>query len=149
MYKQFANKEALLAALFSHEIRTSHHPVIRAMHEREISIDNLADLFIAELELALDYVLLGNTFDPSKIPNIGEMVLASSEIEAANRALWIPILEDYREHGALKTDLDIEEALRWMTYQHVWLISHPDALTRSREARRRYIRTFIFGAFEK
>lgn len=146
VYKSFKNKEELLGALFSLEIRTKHHPVIRKMHEKTISIDMLTDMFVAELELALNYVLLGNTFDPSKIPGIGEIVLSSAEISDSNRSLWVPILRDYQEKGLLKPDLDLEKSVRWLTYQHVWLISHPKALTESKDERRDYIHTFIFGA---
>ncbi len=149
VYKQFKNKEELLAALFSHEMRTNHHPKIRQMHGQGVSIDNLTDMFIAELELALSYVLLANTFDPSKIPGIGEMVLASPEIAEANRSLWVPILEDYRARNVIKPDIDLEQTVRWMAYQHVWLISHPHALTESEEERRTYVRTYIFGAIEQ
>ncbi len=148
VYKHFKNKEELLAALLAHEIRSNHHPAIREMHERATSIENLTDMFMAEHELALDYVLLGNTFDPSRIPGIGELVLASTEIAEANRSLWLPILEDYRKHKLIKPDLDLEQTIRWLTYQHVWLLSHPNALTDSNEERRAYMRTFLFGAIE-
>lgn len=149
VYKHFSNKEELLTGVFSHEIRTNHHPKIREMHDRSMSIENLTDMYIAELELALNYVLLGNTFDPTKIPDIGELVLASDEIEAANQSLWVPILEDYRKQGLIKPDLDIRKTVRWLTYQHVWLISHPVALTESASERRAYVRQYIFGALEE
>ena len=148
VYKQFKNKDELLAALFSHEIRTNHHPAIRAMHGNGLSIDNLTDMFVKELELALDYVLIGNTFDPSKLPGIGELVLASPEIAQVNQSLWLPILEDYQRQQLIRQDLSLPQTVRWMTYQHVWLISHPTALTNSAGERRDYIRRYIFGALE-
>ena len=149
VYKHFKNKDDLLAALFSHEIRTNHHPAIRAMHAEVLSIENLTDMFMAEQALARNYVLLGNTFDPSKIPGIGELVLSSQEIADANKSLWETILQDYIKHKILKSDLDVERTIKWLTYQHVWLISHPDALADSVEERRTYVRTYIFGAMEK
>lgn len=146
VYKCFRNKEELLGALFAHEVVTHHHPVIRALHEKTISIDNLSDMFLAELDLALDYILVANTFDPSKIPGIAEIVLNSAELRTVNESLWIPILEDYQVRGLIKPDLDLRETVRWFTYQHVWLISHPTALADATEQRNHYVRTYLFGA---
>ena len=148
VYKHFKNKEELLAALFAHEIRTNHHPAIRALHRRTLSMENLTAMFMAEQEFARNYVLLGNTFDPSKIPGIGELVLSSPEIAEASRSLWVPILESYQHAELIKPELDIEQTVRWLTYQHVWLISHPSALSDSEEERYAYVRTYLFGALE-
>lgn len=146
VYKHFASKNDLLVALFVHEIEQRHYPVVRARHELGRSADQLTDLFVTELELALEWVLLSRTFDPASAPRIGELVLTSAGLARCMEELWLPILQDYRAAGLLHPWLDARETVRWMTYQHVWLLSHPDLLAADPAVRRHYIRTFIIGA---
>jgi len=150
VYKVFANKEELLNALFALEMRTNHHPALRKIFDaQDLGRESLVDMFLTELNLALDYVLLSNTFDAEKTPLIGEIVLSSEENRKCREEVWLPILEEYEKRGLLRTGLDLKEIMRWMTYQHVWFISHPTLLAASDEERRHYVETFIFGAIVK
>lgn len=150
VYKSFKNKEELLNALFALEMRTNHHPALKGIYEsQELGLDALVDMFLTELNLALEYVLLSNTFDAAKTPLIGEIVLSSEENRKCREEIWLPILEEYKRRGVLKKNLDLHEIIRWMTFQHVWFISHPTMLTESKEELRHYVKTFVFGALVK
>ena len=73
-------------------------------------------------------------------------VLSSEPLADCVKDIWVPILTDYREQGLLRADLDLDQTVRWLTYQYVWFLSHPDALTDDPETLAHYIHTYITGA---
>lgn len=60
--------------------------------------------------------------------------------------MWAPILADYQRAGVVRADVDLDRAIRWMTYQSVWFLSHPEALTVDPDERRAYVRSFLVGS---
>jgi len=149
IYKHFANKDEIVAGLFVQEIEQHHRPVMYALHAEGCSHDQLTALVLRQIQLADRWVLLSRTFDPSIAPRVAELVLSSDDLAACNAALWLPILADYRAAGLLRGDLDLRQTVRWMTYQAVWLLSHPDALTPDPHERRRYVHTYLTGGLVK
>lgn len=116
------------------------------MHER---FDERPELGEAGCGIDLDWVLLSRTFDPRLAPRIAELVLSSDALTECVNGIWLPILDDYHRIGLLRDDIDLEETVRWLTYQYVWLLSHPDALTDQPETLARYIPTYLTGALMK
>ena len=146
IYKHFANRDEIVVALFVAEIEQTHHPRLAAMHAEERSPDRLTDMFIEQISMASQWVLLDRTFDPKLAPRVAELVLSSEALAACNAALWGPMLADYRDEGVVRADLDIDRAVRWMTYQAVWFLSHPGALTSDPAEQRAYVRAFLVDA---
>lgn len=146
IYKHFANRDEIVVALFVTEIEQTHRPRLHAMHDQRRDPDQLADLFLEQISLATQWALLQRTFDPSLAPRIGELVLSSDALAQCNADLWGPILDDYQRDGIVRADMDITRAVRWMTYQAVWFLSHPAALTDDPTERRAYVRDFMVGA---
>ena len=147
VYKSFATKEELLNALFAREMRENHKPALLKIYKSNpLTLDTLVELFTTQLNLALSYSLLDNTFNLARSPQIGEVVLSSAENRECSEEIWLPILNAYDDQGLLRKGLDHHETVRWMTYQFVWLINHPTMLSDSEEELRHYIRVYIFGA---
>lgn len=146
IYKHFANKDEVVVALFIAEIEGTHRPRLQELHAQRQDPEQLTAMFLEQVTMANEWVLLDRTFDPRTAPRIAELVLSSEELAECNASLWMPILADYRECGLVRAGVDLERAVRWMTYQAVWLLSHPDALTRDPAERRAYVRTFIIDA---
>ena len=147
VYKSFATKEELLNALFAKEMREHHKPaLIRIYRSNPATLETLVELFMTQLNLALGYSLLDNTFNLARSPQIGEAVLSSAENRACCEEIWLPILNAYGDQGLLREGLDHHETVRWMTYQFVWLINHPTMLNDSDNDLRHYIKVYIFGA---
>ena len=145
IYKHFGRRDELIAALFVREIESTHAPVLERLSAEAPSPARLTQMFVAEMELALQWSLLSRTFDPASAPRIAELVMGSPEILECNERIWIPILEAYRSAGVVRDDVDLKEAIRWLTYQHVWFLSHPDALTADADERRHFIERFVLG----
>lgn len=146
IYKHFANRDEIVVSLFVNEIQERHVPALQALHAQKIDGEQLTTIFLTQIGLANQWVLLDRTFKPTSAPRVAEMVLSSEQLAACNAELWTPILEDYQQAGVLRPEVDIARAIHWLTYQSVWLLSHPDALTRDPDDRRAYVRTFLFGA---
>ena len=90
--------------------------------------------------------MLSPVVDPTIAPRVAELVLSSKALGDCNASLWRPMLADYREASLLRADLDLDHTVRWLTYQAVWFLSHPEALTPDPNKRRDYIHTYITGA---
>lgn len=146
VYKHFVSRDTLVIALFIDEIERTHRPRLLAIHKRRRNAKQLTNLFLEQLRLATDWILLSRTFDPSNAPRVAELVLSSTALGECNFALWGPILTDYQADGLLRNDLDLARTVRWMTYQHVWLLSHPNALTEDPKELRRYVHDFMTSA---
>lgn len=146
IYKHFANREEIVVALFIDQIEQVHAPRLADLHARGTSADHLTELFLEQLRMATEWVLLDRTFDPTIAPRVAELVLSSEALAECNDALWRPILTDYRSAGVLRADVDLDRSIRWLTYQSVWFLSHPEALTRDPDERRGYVRNFLVAA---
>lgn len=146
IYRHFANRDEIVIALFIDEVLEHHRPILNDLHAKGMGHDELTALFLDQIDLALGWSLLGLTFTPNAAPWIAELVLGSEPMQQANRDLWIPILADYEKAGLLRPGLDLAEATRWLTYQAIWLLSHPGTLAKTDDDRRHYARTFMVGA---
>lgn len=149
IYKHFANRDALIVALLVDETERTHRPALEALHMTGRSPEHVTRMILEQIRLASDWVLLSRTFDPRLAPRIAELVLSSDALTECVNGIWLPILDDYRSSGLLRDDIDLEETVRWLTYQYVWFLSHPDALTDQPEKLSRYIHTYLTGALMK
>jgi AcrR family transcriptional regulator len=59
---------------------------------------------------------------------------------------WLPILERLRETGELRPELDLDEAVRWLTFVHVGLVAQPDAFHSDPRLIRESVRRFVVPA---
>ena len=146
IYKYYASRDDLVVALLVDETNRTHRPALVAMHRRARSAGQLTKMILEQLRLATGWVLLGRTFDPGLAPRMVELVLRSDALGRCVRALWVPILADYRDDGILRDDLDLDETVRWLTYQYVWLLSHPGALANDPDTLAHYIHTYLTSA---
>lgn len=146
IYKHYPNRDALIVALLVDETERTHRPALQALHAKERSATQLTNMIVEQIRLATDWVLLSRTFDPSLAPRIAELILSSEALAACVAGIWIPILDDYRGDGLLRDDIDLDETVRWLTYQYVWFLSHPDTLSDDPAVLARYIHNYITGA---
>lgn len=146
IYKYYASRDELVVALLVDETNRTHRPALEAMHAQQRSAAQLTAMIVEQVRLAAGWGLLGRTFDPGLAPRMADLVLRSDALGACVAELWVPILADYRDAGILRHDLDLHETVRWLTYQYVWLLSHPDALADDAATRAHYLHTYVTGA---
>lgn len=146
IYKYFGGKDELVIALFVQEMTENHHPVLRKLAQRKPSKRNLRDLFLRELQIGKGYALMNGVLDPSIAPRIAELTMAAPAYIECREAVWVPILEQYRDAGVLRPDLDPKRIVRWFSYQEFWFLTHPDVLADDDATLLRYIEDFIIAA---
>jgi AcrR family transcriptional regulator len=146
IYKHFSSKDDLLIAMFIEEMKVNHAPTLTPLVRAKPTADALLDLLMAELRLARGYALFADVLDPAVAPRMAELVFGSEKMAAVRQEIWFPVLRRYAEAGVLRPDLDHADAIRWMTYQEFWFLTHPTALTEDEDELTRYVRQFIIAA---
>jgi AcrR family transcriptional regulator len=146
IYKHFSSRDDLLIAMYVHEMLENQAPKMAEVVNRPPTAENLLDIFMTELALARGYPWFDDAHEPSATPKLAEMVLRSEKMAATREQIWVPLLERYRDHGVLRSGLDLGATVRWLTYQKFWLLFHPDVLCDGEDALRPFIRDFVIAA---
>ncbi|UZW55993.1 TetR/AcrR family transcriptional regulator [Sphingobium sp. JS3065] len=146
IYKYFRSKDALLVGVYVRHIEQLHPDAMREAVARAPSAAVLTDIFMAQLRAARSFPLFDEALDPRVAPYMAELTLNSSDLIATLEAIWMPILERYRDAGIIRPDLEFHGAVRWITYQQFWLLTHPNALATDDAQRSAYISDFMIPA---
>lgn len=146
IYKHFSSRDDLLTTMFVNEMLENHAPKMAELVSLPPSAENLLDIFMTELSLARAYSLFDEVLDPSVAPKMAELVFRSERITTAREQIWFPILERYRDHGVLRTELDFAATVRWITYQQYWLLTHPTVLCDDDQVLRTLVKDFLIAA---
>lgn len=146
IYKYFSGKDDLVIALFVEQMTENHAPELAKLARRVPSAANLGTLILAELSLARGFGLFAGTLDPAVAPRMAELVFHSEALDQTRREIWEPILTRYEDEGVFRAGLDHASAIRWLTYQQFWLLTHPDVLCTSEDDEEYYIREFVVPA---
>jgi AcrR family transcriptional regulator len=146
LYKHFDGRDDLLIAMFIDEMRSHHAPLLAPMVALPPTPEHLFELFMAELRLARDYALFEDVLDPSVAPRMAELVFGSDKMARARQKFWLPVLERYTQAGVVRSDINPADAVRWLTYQQFWFLTHPTALCGSEDELDGYVRQFIVPA---
>lgn len=145
IYKHFSGKDDLLTELFVQQMELNQYPALRKLNEPP-SPEALLRLFMTELKLARSFSLFEEVLDPGVAPRMAELVFSSPKMTAARESFWVPLLEEYESAGVLRPGLDHRAAVRWITYQEFWLLTHPTVLCDNDKELREYIREFVIAA---
>jgi len=145
IYKHFNGKDDLLVELFVQQMEQNQHPVLRRL-DKAPSPEALVALFMTELRLARNYTLYSQVLDPALAPRMAELVFGSEKLVACRESFWLPVLAQYERAGVLRPGLDHRAAVRWITYQQFWLLTHPTVLCHDDETLTDYVREFVVAA---
>lgn len=142
LYKHFSGKDDLLVELFVREMEEHQQPVLAPYCQQPPSAEALLDLIVAELTMARRFAIFGEVADP----RIADMFFASGKLFRCREAFWFPLLARYQQAAVLRPGLDHAAIVRWVTYQELWLLSHPEVLSTDPGEQRRYLRDFVVTA---
>ena len=145
IYKHFSGKDDLLTELFVQQMELNQYPALRKLNDAP-SPAALLRLFMTELKLARSFALFEEVLDPGVAPRMAELVFSSPKMTAARESFWVPLLEEYEAAGVLRPGLDHRAAVRWITYQEFWLLTHPTVLCDNDKQLTEYIRDFVIAA---
>ena len=142
LYKHFSGKDDLLIELFIWEMEERQQPELDTYRQRPPSPEALLDLIVAELAMARRFAIFNEVADP----RIAELLFASDKLFHCRESFWFPVLACYETAGVLRPGLDPAAIVRWITYQELWLLSHPEVLSTDRDEQRRYLADFVIAA---
>jgi len=142
LYKHFAGKDDLLVELFIREMEEQQHPALDPYRQEPPSAQAFLDLIVAELTMARSFGI----FREASEPRIAELLFASDKLFRCREAFWFPVLACYETAGLLRPGLDHAAIVRWITYQELWLLSHPEVLSTDLGEQRRYLDEFVIAA---
>jgi AcrR family transcriptional regulator len=145
IYKHFSGKDDLLTELFVLQMEVNQYPALRKLNDQP-SPEALLRLFMTELKLARSYALFEEVLDPAVAPRMAELVFSSPKMTEARESFWVPLLEQYEAAGVLRPGIDHRAAVRWITYQEFWLLTHPTVLCENDKQLTEYIREFVIAA---
>ena len=145
IYKHFSGKDDLLTELFVQQMEHNQYPVLRKL-DAAPSPKALLRLFMTELNLARSFALFDEVLDPAVAPRMAELVFSSPKMTEARESFWVPLLEQYEAAGVLRPGLDHRAAVRWITYQEFWLLTHPTVLCDDDETLTGFVREFVVAA---
>ncbi|WP_169588867.1 TetR/AcrR family transcriptional regulator [Antrihabitans stalactiti] len=145
IYKHFTGRDDLLVAIFVEQLVEMRRGLTRVA-ANEPTAGNLVRLFEAELDEAMKFQFFDSMLDPNVAPRMAELVFGSQAMFDERNRTWFPILQRYVDAGIVRSNLDFAAAVRWITYQEFWLLTHPTVLTGGHENRSTYIREFVVHA---
>ncbi|MDB5969183.1 MAG: ttgR 3 [Hydrocarboniphaga sp.] len=149
IYKHFPNKDALLIAIYVRQMRERQVPAMAEAIAKPPSAKNLLGLFMVELGQAMLFPLFEETLDPKTAPLMAELCLNSPELMSVREEIWLPILDRYVQRGIVRPDLNRRAAIRWITYQQFWFLTHPTVLSDSISEIEIYVRDFVIRSLLK
>ncbi|MCR5978402.1 TetR family transcriptional regulator [Gordonia jinghuaiqii] len=145
IYKHFSGKDDLLIAMYIEQLQEMNEN-LRDVAAGTPSPEQLVTIFIEELRAAQEFPLFDSMLEPTIAPRMAEMVFRSEAMFHARNEFWFPVLRRYLNEGVIARDLDFSAAVRWITYQEFWFLTHPTVLTTNPEERVEYVRNFIVRA---
>jgi AcrR family transcriptional regulator len=146
IYKHFVNREGLMLAVL---VRRAEMYNQRA-HQFIAAQENLTEALVKG-------ILLGVTL-AGRDPYFGKLVSASTSdperridgaMEAAERVtadLWRPILLAARDRGELRSGVEIDDILEWITMLYLGLLANRQALGITDSVQERQLRTLFATA---
>lgn len=146
IYKHFSGRDDLLIAMLVQDMQERQLPLLTKAIDRKPTAENLLEIFMTERLVGSDYPLFSEMLDAGVAPRMAELIFTSDEIMKAREATWLPVLHKYIDAGVVRTDLDCTAAVRWITYQMFWLLTHPTVLADNDETLRYHIKEFVIPA---
>lgn len=143
VYRHFRSKDELVAELIARELHTRHAPIMRGLARRKPTATGFAELFLAQLEVGRAFPLVDPVLDPQIAPRMAELIFGVDVVLEALEQIWAPILDRYAEAGLLRAGRDPKMIVRWLTYQHFWLVTHPGVLAADERELKVYVERFV------
>lgn len=146
VYNYFSDREELVV-----EVMVRHINARAAALHREVSLDGpAAPLIVAALETGIvgdddDGAVSALMLDDEVVHDTGRLVAQSPRVFDAMSEYWRPYLEYARERGELRSGVDLEQAVRWLTFIVFHFLTVPETVPPHEELPT-YLRTFVVAA---
>jgi AcrR family transcriptional regulator len=146
LYRHYASKEALLVEVMVRHIDRRREDLHRRVRRR----GRAAPLLVEALRAGIaggggDRAVSEPMLDDEVRHLTGRLVAGSDEVFTAMSAYWRPYLEYARDRGELRPGVDLDEAVRWLTFMVFHFLTVPETVPPPDDLPR-YLRTFVVNA---
>jgi AcrR family transcriptional regulator len=146
LYRHYAGKEALLVEVMVRHIDRRRVELHRRVKRRGRAAPLLVEALRAGIERGgSDRAMSASMLDDEVRHLTGRLVAGSDEVFSAMSAYWRPYLEYARDRGELRPGVDLDEAVRWLTFMVFHFLTVPETVPPARDLPR-YLRTFVVNA---
>jgi AcrR family transcriptional regulator len=145
IYYYFSDKDGLIAEVVARQTAVLYERIQQDLREtRPESLISAAMVHGIRLALADPYVSLLIKPDNAKLT---ARLAESGAVSSVRNAFWKPILRAARDRGELRTDLDTDDVLRWLTGVEFMIVTEGEHLGMTDDAEiERYLRLFLLPA---
>jgi AcrR family transcriptional regulator len=145
IYRYYPSKDAIVLAVVVAQIRHHH----RRLAERLPLDGPAADIVVPALvsgivESGKDFYATGLVRPESANATAGHLATAP-EVQVAVAEYWEPVLLYARDRGELRPEVDVSDAVRWITFVQFGYLAIPE-LTPDPAQLERDLRTFVVPA---
>ncbi len=136
VYQHFRDRDDLLATVFIDFAESHFTPARERLLGGKLDADALEQVFWVDIEASRAFFADAGSADLAVRPGIADFILGSERMRDYEHSIWVPLLERFEAHGALREGLDLMDVARWLSYQQTWLVAHPGALGPDPDVRR-------------
>jgi AcrR family transcriptional regulator len=144
LYRYYAGKEALLLEVLVRHIEQRAAELHRRVRRRGPS----GPLIVEALRTGItgaDDAMAQTVLEEDVVHVTAKLVAESHAVFEAMSAYWRPYLEYARERGELRPGVELDEAVRWLTFIIFHFLTMPETVPPVDELPR-YLKTFVVNA---
>jgi AcrR family transcriptional regulator len=126
VYRYFASKDAIVLEVVVQQIRHHHRRLTRRYPLRGPAADLIVNALVSGVaESGRDFYATA-LLRPDSATTTAGFLASSSEVMAAVRDYWEPVLAYAREQGELRPEIDVDDAVRWLTFVQFSYLAIPE-----------------------
>lgn len=146
LYRHYSSKEALLVEVMVRHIDRRRQDLHRRVRRRGRAAPLLVEALRSGIAGGGDDRAVSESMLDDEVRHLtGRLVAGSDEVFSAMSAYWRPYLEYARDRGELRPGVDLDEAVRWLTFMVFHFLTVPETVPPPDDLPR-YLRTFVVNA---
>lgn len=145
MYRYFPTKEALIVEVMVRHIRLENDRIRKLLKLTGPGRDVIKNCLMLQIRESRPKDLPGSLLRTEPMHKLARRSSTSPEVFEAMSELWSDILEYAKARGELKSDLDLDGAIHWLTVIVHMSLAIPELMPSDKELPH-YLDAFVVGA---
>jgi AcrR family transcriptional regulator len=145
LYRYYASKDALVLEVMVHHINERAADLHRRMKPRGPAGPLIVEALRTGISGGDDRALTQSMLEENALRTTARLVAESDDVFHAMSAYWKPYLEYARERGELRPEVDVDQAVRWLTFLVMHFLTVPETVPPLDELPV-YLQTFVVNA---
>jgi len=142
VYRYFAGKDAIVHEVVVRQIRHHHARLTRRYPLKGAPADLIVKALVSGIEESARDLYATSLIRHEAAGLTATFLTSSPDVIGAIREYWVPVLTWARRQGVLRADVDIDAAIRWLTFLQYSYLSMPELSPRG-QALEAELRQFV------